>query len=49
VNVKWSGEHVPQSPFNVKIFNNEKELEEYLQQTDADELKNYQQQQQTTI
>jgi filamin len=30
INVKWSGQHVPGSPFNVHIFNHEEELEQFL-------------------
>jgi hypothetical protein len=30
LNVKWSGVHVPGSPFNVNIFNTPEELEQYF-------------------
>lgn len=30
INVKWSGQHVPGSPFNVHIFKNDDELEQFL-------------------
>lgn len=30
INVKWSGQHVPGSPFNVHVFNSEDELEQFL-------------------
>jgi hypothetical protein len=30
INVKWSGEHVPNSPFNVKIFKTNEELLNFL-------------------
>lgn len=30
INVKWSGEHVPNSPFNVKIFKTAEEFARYL-------------------
>lgn len=30
INVKWSGQHVPGSPFNVHIFNNDDELDQFL-------------------
>ena len=30
INIKWSGVHVPGSPFNVNIFNNQEELEHFL-------------------
>ena len=32
INVKWSGKHVPNSPFNVNIFNKDEELEAYLKE-----------------
>ena len=31
VEVKWSGEHVPGSPFMVMIFDTQEELQNYLQ------------------
>ncbi len=30
INVKWSGQHVPGSPFNVHVFPNDEELEQFL-------------------
>jgi hypothetical protein len=30
INVKWSGQHVPGSPFNVHVFNHDEELEQFL-------------------
>ena len=30
INVKWSGQHVPGSPFNVHVHKNEDEFQSYL-------------------
>jgi len=30
INVKWSGQHVVGSPFNVRIFDKDEELEHFL-------------------
>lgn len=30
INVKWSGKHVPNSPFNVHIFKTKEELDKFL-------------------
>jgi filamin len=30
IHVKWSGEHVPGSPFRVQIFDTQEELERFL-------------------
>ncbi len=30
ISVKWSGEHVPGSPFHVQIFDTKQELERFL-------------------
>lgn len=46
VNVKWSGQHVPGSPFNVHIFSHEDELEQFLRLNPEDAYVFQQQQQQ---
>ena len=33
INVKWSGEHVPNSPFNVKIFKTKEDLIRFIKET----------------
>jgi len=30
ISVKWAGEHVPGSPFNVSLFNNEEDLDKFI-------------------
>ena len=30
MHIKWSGEHVPGSPFHVQIFDTQDELERYV-------------------
>ena len=30
ISVKWSGKHVPNSPFNVRIFKTNEDLDKYL-------------------
>ncbi|CAF0909290.1 unnamed protein product [Brachionus calyciflorus] len=44
INVKWSGQHVPGSPFNVHIFNNDDELDQFLR-SNPEAAYNMQQQQ----
>jgi len=44
INVKWSNQHVPGSPFNVRVFAHEDELEQFLR-SNPDEAFAYQQQQ----
>ena len=39
IEVKWSGEHVPGSPFMVMIFDTQEELSRFLQVNDNDILK----------
>ena len=36
IEVKWSGEHVPGSPFMVMIFDTQEELSRFLQVNDND-------------
>lgn len=35
INVKWSGEHVPNSPFNVRIFRTREEMNKYFGTVDS--------------
>jgi len=38
INVKWSGEHVPNSPFNVRIFKISEEFAKFLAVSQSESL-----------
>jgi filamin len=40
INVKWSGQHVPGSPFDVHIFKTKEELYKYLEEN-PNEIENF--------
>ena len=38
ISVKWSGQHVPNSPFHVRIFDTRVELDRFMQQQQQSQL-----------